>query len=61
MPESKLDRGYASPEIVRVGDARELTLGRGQPVCDLPGEPDAGYFDSTKPAERQPQPESPGE
>ena len=34
---------YEAPEIERVGDAQELTLGETEPVTDRP---DKGYYDA---------------
>lgn len=39
---------YRSPEIARVADAEQVTLGNATPVADLPGNPDAGYRDASK-------------
>lgn len=49
MSDGKGRAQYGSPEIVRVGDARELTLGTIHWVADIPGMPDAGYFDASVP------------
>lgn len=46
MDDSK--REYGQPVIETVGDATELTLGRGTPVADVPGEPSGGYYDASR-------------
>jgi hypothetical protein len=48
MSDGKRREQYGSPEIVRVGDVRELTLGGNDWVADVPGMPEAGYFDASK-------------
>jgi len=38
---------YASPEMTRVGDAQELTIGSTTPVADKGGDPSKGYYDAS--------------